>query len=293
MTTSKLLDGKVAVVTGGASGIGRAVSIAFAAAGASVVINDIGVSLGGSEPSSKPAEETVAMITAAGGKAVACIENIATMKGGKRLSEAALDQFGRIDALACLAGISRPAAFEELSEEDWDAVIATHLKGHFSAIQPALAPMKRQKSGSIIAFTSTAGLDGSPPQANYAAAKAGILGLMRSLALSQAPYVRCNAVSPSARTRLIERIRPDYNPGSPEQITGLLTFLASDLSANITGQTIYARGNTVALYPQPRTTKTLTSPVEWTAESLAAAWEGGLGIDQLVRHSRYAGARKE
>lgn len=290
-----MLQGKVAIVSGGASGIGRAVSLAFASAGAKVIVNDLGVNLDGSGSSSGPADAVVNEIKAAGGEAITCFEDISTMAGGRRTIESAVDTFGRVDVLGCLAGISRPAPFTELTEQDWDSVIATHLKGHFALMQPAVIQMTKQKSGSIIAFTSTAGLDGSPPQANYSAAKAGIVGLMRTVALSAYPHVRCNAVAPSARTRLTNRIRPEHQTGTPEQITGLLTFLGSDRSKHITGQLLYVtgRGNRVELFPQPRAVRTVSSETDWSADRLADVWDSALGSDQLVRAERYWGNKAD
>ncbi|CAH1691117.1 3-oxoacyl-(acyl-carrier-protein) reductase FabG [Hyphomicrobiales bacterium] len=292
MEDKPLLEGKVIAVTGGANGIGRAISIALIRAGARVIVNDIGVSLDGGAASSKPAEETVKEAEALGGKAAVCLEDISTMGGGRRVVEAALDTFGRIDGVACLAGIARPAPLEEITEADWDKVIATHLKGHFAVIQPAVKAMNKD-GGSIVAFTSTAGLDGSPAQAAYAAAKAGIIGLTRTVALSAGPAIRCNAISPSARTRLIEKVRPEYDPGPPEKIAGIVEFLMSDLSKHITGQVIYASGDRLALYPQPRPSKWLIGTETWTGRSIGGVWNSAIGSDPLVRYDRYLSPRKD
>ena len=191
-----LLDGKVAVVTGGGTGIGRAVAIALAAAGARVVVNDYGVSVDGRDPSSGPANEVVGVIRAAGGQAVASPESVTTMAGGRAVVDLALREYGDLHVLVCCAGILRERMIFNMSEEEWDAVIAVHLKGHFTVMQPATAHMRQKKAGSIITFTSTAGLEGSPGQPNYSAAKEGIVGLTRSTALAMARYgVRCNAIS--------------------------------------------------------------------------------------------------
>ena len=162
-----LLDGKVAVVTGGGTGIGRAVSLDLARAGAKVVVNDYGVSVDGRDPSSGPANEVVAAIRSAGGQAVASAESVATMAGGRAVVELALRDFGDLHIVVCCAGILRERMIFNMSEEEWDAVIAVHLKGHFTVMQPATRHMREKKSGSIITFTSTAGLEGSPGQPNY------------------------------------------------------------------------------------------------------------------------------
>src|SRR3989454_5777103 len=204
-----LLDGKVAVVTGGGTGIGRAVSLDLAAAGAKVVVNDYGVSVDGRDPSSEPANEVVGKIRAKGGQAVASPESVATMAGGRAVVDLALKEFGDLHILVCCAGILRERVIFNMSEEEGDAGIAGHLKGHFTVMQPATRHMREKKSGSIITFTSTAGLEGSPGQPNYSAAKEGIVGLTRSTALAMARYgVTVNCISPSAETRMTERL-PD------------------------------------------------------------------------------------
>ncbi len=202
-----LLERKVAVVTGGGTGIGRAVARGLAVAGAQVVVNDYGVSVDGRDPSSEPANQVVAEIRAAGGRAVASAESVATMAGGRAVVDQALREFGDLHVLVCCAGILRERMIFNMTEEEWDAVIAVHLKGHFAVMRPATAHMREKKAGSIITFTSTAGLEGSPGQPNYSAAKEGIVGLMRSTALAMAKYgVRCNAIAPTADTRMTQRL---------------------------------------------------------------------------------------
>ena len=181
-----MLDGKVAVVTGAGGGIGRAVALGLAAAGAGVVVNDYGVSVDGREPSSAPAEAVVKEIGAGGGRAVPSAESVATMAGGRAVIDAALRAFGDLHILVCCAGILRERMIFNMSEEEWDAVIAVHLKGHFTVMQPATRHMREKRAGRIITFTSTAGLEGSPGQPNYSAAKEGIVGLTRSTALAMA-----------------------------------------------------------------------------------------------------------
>ena len=283
-----LLDGKVAVVTGGGTGIGRAVSIGLAAAGAKVVVNDYGVGVDGRDPSSVPANEVVGVIQKAGGQAVASPESVATMAGGKAVVGLALKEFGELHILVCCAGILRERMIFNMSEEEWDAVIAVHLKGHFTVMQPATAHMREKKRGCIIGFTSTAGLEGSPGQPNYSAAKEGIVGLMRSTALAMAKYgVRCNAISPTADTRMTQRL-PSERRGAatatpPEAIAPVVAFLASDRAAHITGQVIGVRGTEVSVYSHPAPIRTATQTAPWTPEDLAEVWDRTLGQDRLRR----------
>ena len=283
-----LLDGKVAVVTGGGTGIGRAVSLDLAAAGAKVVVNDYGVTVDGTDPSSEPANEVVGKIRSKGGMAVASPESVATMAGGRAVVDLALKEFGDLHILVCCAGILRERMIFNMSEEEWDAVIAVHLKGHFTVMQPATRHMREKKAGSIITFTSTAGLEGSPGQPNYSAAKEGIVGLTRSTALAMARYgVRCNAISPTADTRMTQRL-PGERRGlatatPPEAIGPVATFLASDKAAHITGQIIGVRGTEVTVYSHQAPLRTATSVEAWTPERLADVWDRALGQDRLRR----------
>jgi NAD(P)-dependent dehydrogenase (short-subunit alcohol dehydrogenase family) len=283
-----LLDGKVAIVTGGGTGIGRAVSLDLARAGAKVVVNDYGVSVDGTDPSSAPANEVVAAIRSAGGEAVASPESVATMAGGRGLVDLALKEFGDLHIVVCCAGILRERMIFNMSEEEWDAVIAVHLKGHFTVMQPATRHMREKRSGSIITFTSTAGLEGSPGQPNYSAAKEGIVGLTRSTALAMARYgVRCNAISPTADTRMTQRL-PGERRGlatatPPEAIGPVATFLASDRAAHITGQIVGVRGTEVTIYSHQAPLRTATSVEPWSPERLADVWDRALGQDRLRR----------
>jgi len=283
-----LLDGKVAVVTGGGTGIGKAVSIDLASAGAKVVVNDYGVSVDGRDPSSEPANEVVGKIRAKGGMAVASAESVATMAGGRAVVDLALKEFGDLHILVCCAGILRERMIFNMSEDEWDAVIAVHLKGHFTVMQPATRHMREKKAGSIITFTSTAGLEGSPGQPNYSAAKEGIVGLTRSTALAMARYgVRCNAISPTADTRMTQRL-PGERRGlatatPPEAIGPVATFLASDKAAHITGQIVGVRGTEVTIYSHQAPLRTATRGEPWTPEDLADVWDRALGQDRLRR----------
>src|SRR2546426_400740 len=265
-----LLDRKVAVVTGAGSGIGRAVALGLAAEGASVVVGDYGVSVDGRDPSSAPAEAVVREIEKTGGRALASAENVATMAGGKAMVDAALKSFGDLHIVVCYA------------------VIAVHLKGHFTVMRPASAHMREKKSGCMITFTSTAGLEGSPGQPNYAAAKEGIVGLTRSTALALAKYgVRCNCISPTADTRMTQRLPGERRAAAtatpPEAIAPVVAFLASDRAAHITGQVVGVRGDEVTLFSHPAPLRTLTGDRAWTASALAEVWDRALGQDRLRR----------
>ncbi len=283
-----LLDGKVAVVTGGGTGIGRAVSLDLAAAGAKVVVNDYGVSVDGRDPSSEPANQVVSEIEKNGGTALAIPESVATMAGGRAVVDLALKQFGDLHIVVCCAGILRERMIFNMSEEEWDAVIAVHLKGHFTVMQPATRHMREKKAGCLIGFTSTAGLEGSPGQPNYSAAKEGIVGLMRSTALAMAKYgVRCNVISPTADTRMTQRLPGERRALStatpPEAIAPVVTFLASDRAAHITGQIVGVRGPEVTLFSHPAPVRTITTDGTWTGETLAEVWDRTLGQDRLRR----------
>ena len=275
------------MVTGAGSGIGRAVALGLAAAGASVVVNDHGVSVDGREPSSGPAEAVVKEIETRGGRAVPSAQSVATMAGGRAAIDAALKSFGDLHVLVCCAGILRERMIFNMSEEEWDAVIAVHLKGHFTVMQPATRHMREKRAGRIITFTSTAGLEGSPGQPNYSAAKEGIVGLTRSTALAMAKYgVTVNCISPTADTRMTQRL-PDERRGQamapPEAIAPVVTFLASERAAHVTGQVIGVRGNQVTLFSHPAPLRQLTGREPWTAEALAEVYDHALGQDRLRR----------
>src|SRR5438046_3415387 len=285
-----LLDGKVAGVTGAGNGIGRGVALGLARAGAKVVVNDYGVTVDGREPSSTAAQAAVKEIEASGGEAVANAESVATMAGGQSIVDAALTRFGDLQIVVCCAGILRERMIFNMTEEEWDAVVAVHLKGHFTVWRPATRHMREKRRGCRIGFTSTAGLEGSPGQPNYPAAKEGIVGLMRSTALAMAKYgVRANVISPEALTRMTERV-PEGRRGQiaapPEGIAPVVAFLVSDKAAHITGQIVHVRGNQVAVWSQPAPLRTATRHDGWTPDALAEVWDDVLGQDRLRRLDR-------
>jgi len=276
-----LLDGKVAVVTGAGNGIGRAVALGLSHAGARVVVNDYGVTVDGRAPSSAAAQAVVKEIEALGGQAVASAESVATMAGGEAIVETALTRFGDLHVVVCCAGILRERMIFNMTEEEWDAVIAVHLKGHFTVMRPATRHMREKRRGRIVTFTSTAGLEGSPGQPNYSAAKEGIVGLTRSTALAMAKYgVTVNCISPTAETRMTERLSDDRRAQAaapPAAVAPVVAFLASDRAAHITGQIVHVRGNQVSLWSHPAPVRAVTSREGWTPDALADVWDQGLG----------------
>lgn len=294
----KMLEDRVAVVTGAGRGIGRGVAILMASHGAKVAVADYGVSGDGSEPSSEPANEVVAEITAAGGTAIAVADTVATMEGGKRIVQSAIDKWGRIDILVTCAGILRDRMIFNMNEEEWDAVIATHLKGTWNCTRHAAGLMRKQKSGRIISFTSTSGLYGNPGQANYAAAKDGIAGLTRVVARELGKYgITVNAIAPIAQTRMIASVpkgaaaakesrgiaTPKANPaatvGEPDDVAPMVAYLATDAAADVNGQTFVVNGGMIARISDPAPARTITKRSRWEAEELALVFPRTLGLD--------------
>ncbi|WP_405814754.1 MULTISPECIES: SDR family NAD(P)-dependent oxidoreductase [unclassified Streptomyces] len=278
------LAGKVVAVTGAGRGIGRAVALAAAAEGAKVVVNDYGVGIEGAEPTSEIAEAVVKEITALGGEAVAFADDISTMAGGQRLVDTALARYGRIDGVVCVAGILRERMLFNMSEEEWDPVVATHLKGTFTVFRAASAVMRRQGTGTLIGFTS-GNHQGSVAQANYSAAKGGIISLVRSAALGLAKYgVTANAVAPVARTRMSANVPMELKEiGEPEDVAALVTYLLSDRARaeDITGQVYTIAGPKIAVWAQPRELRAGYAEGSWTPEKIADFLPGTVGTDPM------------
>jgi NAD(P)-dependent dehydrogenase (short-subunit alcohol dehydrogenase family) len=278
------LEGKVIAITGAGRGIGRAVAIACAAEGASVVVNDYGVGIDGAAPSSDVADAVVAEIEAAGGTAVAIADDISTMEAGERLVQTAVDKFGRIDGAVCVAGILRERMLFNMSEAEWDGVIDTHLKGTFTVFRAAAAVMRKQEGGgSLVAFTSGVGMWGSVSQANYAAAKGGIVALMRSAAVGLQKYgVTANCIAPVANTRMAANVPGGTaETGEPEDVAPMVVYLLSDAAREVTGQTYTVVGGKVALWSQPREIREVTKDGRWTPEELAKVLPDEVGIDRM------------
>ena len=278
----EFLQGKVVVVTGAGRGIGRAVALACAAEGASVVVDDYGVDVDGRSPSSAVADAVVAEITQAGGQAIAAADSVTTLDGAEHIVAAAVDHFGRLDGVVCVAGILRGHKLFEMPEEDWDAVIATHLKGTFTLFRAASAVMREQRSGSLVGFTSGIHV-GSVSHPNYSAAKAGIASLVRSAALVLHEYgVTANAVAPVAQTRMTADVPGvDYMPEAAE-IAPLVVYLLSDAARGITGQMYTAAGARIAVWAQPEEVRSVFASEPWTPQRIAEVLPSTVGQESLA-----------
>ncbi|BBY06472.1 SDR family NAD(P)-dependent oxidoreductase [Mycobacterium noviomagense] len=240
-------DDRVAVITGAGRGLGRAYALLLASKGAKVVVNDIGASLTGNGVDAGPAQAVVDEIRAAGGEAVACTETVATPDGGKAIIEAALDHYGRIDILIHNAGNVRRASLKAMSSDDFDAVIDVHLRGAFHVVRPAFPLMCATHYGRIVLTSSIGGLYGNHGVANYAAAKAGVIGLSNVIALEGAAEgVQCNVIVPAAESRMAEGIDTSaYPPWGPELVAPVVGWLAHE-SCSITGEILIALAGRVA-----------------------------------------------
>ncbi|MFC8347759.1 SDR family oxidoreductase [Streptomyces sp. NPDC057280] len=278
------LAGKVVAVTGAGRGIGRAVAIAAAAEGARVVVNDYGVSVDGSSPTSEVAEAVVKEIVAAGGEAVAVADDVSTMAGGQRIVDVALSSYGRLDGVVCVAGILRERMLFNMTEDEWDSVVATHLKGTFTLFRAASAVMRKQRGGTLIGFTS-GNHQGSVSQANYSAAKGGIISLVRSAALGLHKYgVTANAVAPVARTRMSAGVPMELAEiGEPEDVAALVVYLLSDRAreGGVTGQVYTIAGAKLAVWAQPRELRSAYAVGGWTPEAIAEFLPGAVGTDPM------------
>ncbi|MES3012516.1 MAG: SDR family oxidoreductase [Pseudomonadota bacterium] len=280
MNKGTMLQGKVAVVTGSGRGIGRDIALQMAAQGAKVVVNDIGASVSGEGNDASPGQQVVDEIKAAGGEAALSTDSVSEWASANRIIQCAADTFGRIDIVVNNAGILRDRMFFTMSVEEWKAVIDVHLNGCFYVSRAAAPHFKTQQSGAYVHMTSTSGLIGNLGQANYGAAKLGIVALSRSIAGDMKRYnVRSNCISPFAWSRMIGAIptdTPDQQARVAKlkkldtaQIAPMAAFLASDAAAEVTAQIFAVRGNEIFLMSQPRPVRGMHTSEGWTPETIA------------------------
>lgn len=274
-----VLRDRVVVVTGGARGIGREIALLAAAHGAAVLVNDLGGGTDGAGQDAGPAATLVTEIRNAGGRAAANNDSVTSADGAARIITAAMDSFGRVDCVVNNAGILRDKIFHRMSHEEFDSVVDVHLRGSFNVSSAAAPHFRTQESGAFVHMTSTAALIGNVAQANYAAAKMGIVGLSRSIAIDMAKFnVRSNCIAPFAWSRLVNTMTPEamarnfdielMKTVSAEKVAPLAVFLLSDAARNITGQIFAIRKDEVFLFDQPRPIRQLHHAGGWTVETL-------------------------
>jgi NAD(P)-dependent dehydrogenase (short-subunit alcohol dehydrogenase family) len=275
-----MVEGKVVVVTGAGGGIGRDIALAMAKNGARVVVNDIGAALDGAGGSAGPAQQVVDEIRAAGGEAVPNTDSVADAASAARIVECAVESFGRIDAVVNNAGILRDRFFHKMSVDEWDAVLKVHLYGAYYVSRAAATHFKEQNAGAMVHMTSTSGLIGNFGQANYAAAKLGIVALSKSIALDMLKFnVRSNCIAPFAWSRMIGAIPTDTDEQrarvdkikqmTPAKVAPLAVYLASDAAGAVNGQIFSVRNNEISLISQPRPVRSVHRSEGWTPQSIA------------------------
>lgn len=287
---SGIVSGKVVVVTGAGGGIGRGIALAMAQAGAKVVVNDIGVSLTGEGGGEGPAQAVASEIVAAGGQAVANTDSVAAYDSASRVIQTAIDAFGRIDAVVNNAGNLRDRVFHKMSEEEWRQVIDVHLNGSFFMSRAAAPYFREQESGAFVHMTSTSGLIGNFGQANYAAAKLGIVALSKSIALDMARYnVRSNCIAPFAWSRMTSSIPAETDEEKARveklkkmeanKVAPMAVYLASDAASAITAQVFAVRANEIMLMSQPRPLRSVHHGEGWTPELI-----GEIAVPAMRKH---------
>jgi NAD(P)-dependent dehydrogenase (short-subunit alcohol dehydrogenase family) len=274
-----LLDGKVVLVTGGGRGIGRECAIIAAKQGAKVVVNDLGAALDGAGQDQGPAQEVANIIKAAGGEAVANTESVTELRAVGHMVQQAMDSFGALHAVINPAGILRDRMMHNMTEEEWDAVINVHLRGHFNVVRATINHFRSQQEGAYVMYSSTSGLIGNVGQTNYGAAKMGIAGLSRIVAMEGARNnVRSNTVAPGAATRMTDSVPRDEEAAkrreatrqiqSPVRPAELSVALCSDAAKHISGQIFGAGGYNLSIYSQPRPIATYSREGGWDADGI-------------------------
>ena len=293
---ANLLQDKVAIVTGAGRGVGKGVAHQLAEEGAKVVVVDLGVNVDGTGANQSVAEQVANEIREAGGTAVACAESVATMAGGENIIQTAIDSFEKLDIVVTCAGILRDRMVFNMSEEEWDDVIAVHLNGTFTIVKNACILFRQQRSGRVITFSSTSGLYGNSGQANYGAAKDGIAGFTRVVARDMGRYgVTANSISPSASTRMTTSVPEEARSlrasrgimsgssttlrGEPEDIAPFVTWLASDESSHVNGHVFHVTAGLISLLNEPDPIKTIHKEGRWTLEELAKVFPATLGLE--------------
>ena len=278
------LSGQNVAVTGAGNGIGRAVAIQCAAEGARVVVADYGVSLDGSDPTSEVADTVVAEITDAGGTAVAVAGDVSDTAVGQRIVDTAVEAWGSIDGVACAAGILRERMLFNMSDEEFDDVVRVHLRGHFSLYRAASAVMRKQEGGGrLLGFTSGAFV-ASTAQANYSAAKGGIVSLTKSAAFALRRYgVTANCIAPVAMTRMSEKVPFQIEAGAPEHIAPLAVYLLSEAAREVTAQIYTCTGRRIAVWNQPAEVREMVAAngESFSVDEIAGRLPDDVGLEEL------------
>ena len=291
----QMLEGKSIIVTGAGRGIGRAIAMMLAESGANVLVNDLGASAQGEGSDSSPAAGVVADINSSGGNAVANYNSVSESENAEAIVQTCIDTFGSVDGLVNNAGILRDTIFHKMSEEQFDVVMNVHLKGSFNMSRACAPHFRAQNSGCFVHMTSTSALIGNLAQANYMAAKLGVVGLSKSIALDMSRYnVRSNCISPFAYSRLIGTLPSETDEQqarlkkikqmTPEKIAPLATALFGDAAADVSGQIFAVRNNEIFLMSQPRPIRSVQTSDGWTPETVSSrvfeAFKGSMyGLD--------------
>ena len=291
----QMLEGKSIIVTGAGRGIGRAIAMMLAESGANVLVNDVGASAQGEGSDSSPAAEVAADINSSGGNAVANYNSVSESESAEAIVQTCLDKFGSVDGLVNNAGILRDTIFHKMSEEQFDVVMNVHLKGSFNMSRACAPHFRAQNSGCFVHMTSTSALIGNLAQANYMAAKLGVVGLSKSIALDMSRYnVRSNCISPFAYSRLIGTLPSETDEQqarlkkikqmTPKKIAPLATALFGDAAADVSGQIFAVRNNEIFLMSQPRPIRSVQTSDGWTPETVSSrvfeAFKGSMhGLD--------------